>query len=839
MLIQDLVQDLRHGVRILLKKPVFTLVVILTLALGIGANTAVFSIFNGVVLMPLPWKDPDQVVYVWRSLQRGLRYERGTDSNFRSANAHDLYEWRDHSQSFESMSALRRNTIILTGTDQSERLWSRRVAERFFETLGVSAQLGRTFTDQDYAADAPRVVILADEFWRSRFGGDPQMVGRDISLDGRPFTIVGVMPAGFFPVGAAKPQVWIPHSFTPAEKADRAAGRWDVVARLRPGVSFDQAQTEVEMIAARLETTDPEHYQNKGIVLVPADAEIIGSLGRVFLLLLAAVGLVLLIACVNVANLLLVHAAEREREFGVRAVLGAKFGRLFRQVLTESMLLAVCGGVLGLLLGVIGMRLIKAGLPDAAAIPRLNELKFDWRVFAFAAGVSLLTGLLFGLVPAIRTARPDVQQTLKEAGRSNASSRRKRRMGQFLMVGEIALSMILLVAAGLLVQSFIRLQRTDPGFKANELLTMRVHVPDYKYGNYKRDVKEMASRVSLFHQVEEQVNQVPGLESAAVAWRLPVRDTPTLISISIEGRPEPSGKQDDCSELNRQTGLFCHGAVGINNVTPAYFRTLGLKPIRGRLFDNHDTADAPTLAVISETTARSYWPNEDPLGKRFILNYGSSFPKLEIVGVVPDIQTDELDKPLQPEIYRPMAQLPSDDGQLIIRTRADSKLPFSAIREAVNRIDRDVPLVAVQTMDGVIGDTLWRARLSAWLLGLFAMLAAAITAAGLYSVISYSVSQRTQELGLRMALGANPARILRMVIGEGFILVAIGLVLGLVAAFALSRFIASQHLFGVTATDPLTYAGVGLLLTLVALTACYIPAHRAAKTDPMDSIRYE
>ena len=838
MFIQDLVQDLRHGLRILLKKRVFTLVVILTLALGIGANTAIFSVFNGVVLKPLSWKDPDRVVYVRRSLERGQRYERGTDSNFRSANANDLYQWRENSQSFESMSALRGNTVILTGTDQSERLWSRRVAERFFETLGVGAQLGRTFTDQDYGADAPRVVVLANDFWRGRFGADPQILGRNISLDGQPYTIIGVMPAEFFPAGAAKPQVWIPHSFTPAEKADRGTGRWAVVARLRPGVSFDQAQNEMDLIAARLETTDPEGYQNKGIVLIPASWEIIGSLGRVFLLLLAAVGLLLLVACVNVANLLLVHASIREREFGVRAVLGARFGRLFRQLLTESMLLAVAGGVLGLLLGVIGMRLIKAGLPDAAGIPRLDELKFDWRVFAFAAGVSLLTGLLFGLVPAIRTARPDVQQTLKEAGRGNASSRRKRRMGEFLMIGEITLSMILLVAAGLLVQSFVRLQRTDPGFKANNLLTMRVHVPDYKYGNYKRDVKQMASRVSLFHQVEQHINQLPGLESAAVAGRLPVRDTPNLTSISIEGRTEAFGTQNDCAELNREMGLSCHGAVGINNVTPAYFRTLGLQATRGRLFDDHDTADAPAVAVISETTARSYWPNEDPLGKRFLLNYGSSFPKLEIVGVVPDIRTDELDKPPQPEIYRPMAQLPSDDGQLIIRTKVGSRISLSVVREELNRIDRDVPLVGVQTMDGVIGDTLWRSRLSAWLLGLFAMLAAAITAAGLYSVISYSISQRTQELGLRMALGANPGSILRMVIVEGFRLVLIGLVLGLAAAFALSRFIASQ-LFGVTATDPLTYTGVGLLLAVVTLIACYVPAYRAAKTDPMISLRYE
>jgi putative ABC transport system permease protein len=837
MFLRDLSQDLRHGVRMLLKKPAFTLLVVLTLALGIGANTAIFSIFNGVVLKPLPWKDPDGVVYVRRSNGRGIRYRRGTDSNFRGASAGDFYDWRERSRSFESVSALRGNTIILTGADQAERVWSRRVAEKFFETLGVGAQLGRVFTAGDYAPDAPPVVILSRDFWRTHYGSDPRIVGRTISLDGLPHAVVGVVPE-FFPAGASTPQVWIPHRFSPEEKAERGGGRWGVVARLRPGVSFDQAQAEMDSLAAQLEADDPEHYQNKGLVLVPADAEFIGSLGRVFLLLLCAVGLVLLIACVNVANLLLVRESEREREFAVRAALGATSGRLFRQLLTESMLLAVVGGGLGLLLGSVGMGLIASLLPDAAGIPRLDGLEFDWRVFAFAAGVSLAAALLFGLVPALRTARPDLQQTLKEAGRANASSRGTRRAGRLLAIGEVALSMILLVGAGLIVQSFVRLQMTDPGFAPSRLLTMRVHVPDYKYGHYKRDAKEMASRVTLFRQVEERVGTLPGVESAAVAGRLPVRDGPNPVGVSVEGRAQGAGGQEDCAELSRKTGLPCHGAVGVNSVTLAYFKTLGLRLVRGRLFDEHDAADATPVALISETAARRYWPNEDPLGKRFLLNYGSSFPRLEVVGVVSDIKTDELDKPPYPEVYQPMAQLPSDDGQLIIRTAADRQGLFEAVREEVNRVDRDVPLLAPREMDGVIADTLWRARLSAWLLGLFGALAAALAAAGLYGVISYSVSQRTQELGLRMALGADRGRILRMVIGEGFKLVGVGLALGLLAALALNHLIASQ-LFGVTPTDPLTYAGVGLLLSLVALTACYLPAQRAAKTDPMVTLRYE
>ncbi|MDQ3803212.1 MAG: ABC transporter permease [Acidobacteriota bacterium] len=836
--LEDRWQDLRYGARMLWKRPAFAFVVVLTLALGIGANTAIFSVFNGVVLKPLPYKDPDRLVYLRRGAERGLRYEQGSDARFGTASPGGFHDWRERSRSFESVSAHRGNTMILTGADRSERVWSRRVADRFFETLGVGAQLGRTFTDRDYGPDAPRVVVLADELWRSHYGADPQIVGRAITLDGLPHTVVGVMPPGFFPAVWAKPHVWVAHYFGAEEKADRSAGRWNVIARLRPGVSFEQAQAEMDLIAAQLEADDPEHYRNRGIVLVPAEADLVGSLGRVFTPLLWAVGLVLLIACVNVGNLLLVRAGEREREFAVRAALGAKSGRLFCQLLTESVLLAALGGALGLLLGLAGMRSVTALLTDASGVPRLEELEFDWRVFAFTAGVSLLTGLLFGLIPAMRASRPDLQEALKEGSRGNASSLGIRRVGNLLVIGEVALSMLLLVGGGLIVQSFIRLLRTDPGFVASRLLTMQVHVPDYKYGHYKLDVKEMESRVSLFHQIEERVNALPGVESAAVAGRLPVRDAPSPSPISIEGRAPAASEPEGCAELSRKAGLSCHGVVGLNRVTPAYFRTLGLRLVRGRAFDERDTAGATMVAVISETTARKYWPDEDPLGKRFTLNYTGWFPKLEIVGVVSDIQTGELDKPPFPEIYHPMAQSPADDGQLIIRTRADREALLNLVRDEVARIDRDVPLLHVNTMEGVIADTLWRARLSAWLLGLFAALAAALAAAGLYGVMSYSVSQRTRELGLRMALGAEPWGVLRMVIGEGFKLTAVGLALGLVASFALSRFIASQ-LFGVTATDPLTYAAVALLLATAALVACYVPARRAARVDPMVALRYE
>src|SRR5262245_11994827 len=835
-----MVQDLRFGVRALLKKPVFTLIIVLTLALGVGANTAIFSVFNGIVLKPLPYKDPDRLVNVRRGDQRGIHYQPGVESNFVNISPGGFHDWRERSRSFESMTAHRYNSTILSDSDRTMYVGGLRVAGRFFETYGVNAQLGRTFTDQDYNPDASKVVIFSNDIWTNHYGADPQIVGRTVSIDGLPHTVVGVMPPGFWPNNTTVPRVWIPYFFSAEEKANRKGGGWNVVARLRPGVSFDQAQNEMDLTAGRLEADYPENNRNKGIVLIPSAADLSMSLGgfeRLFLLLLCAVGLVLLIACVNVANLLLVRAAERGREFAFRAVLGASRGRLLRQLLTESLLLAVLGGGLGLLLGANGMRAATALLPG---IPRLDELRFDWQAFAFTAAVSLATGLLFGLVPAIRAARPDLQEALKEGGRGAASSRRVRRMGNLLVIGEVALAMPLLVGAGLIVQSFIRLQMIDLGFAPSRLLTITVNVPDYKYGRNtgasRPGSREFVTRIKLYREVEERLNGLPGVESAAVSDRLPVMHGPEPPGISIDGRAPLADEFEGCAEL-RQNGLPCHGAVGVNRVSADYFRTVGMRLNRGRLFDERDTADRSNVVLINEAAARKYWPDEDPVGKSFTLNFSSWFPKAEIIGVVSDIKTNELNMPPYPEIYRPDSQLPSDDCFLIIRTKAAPETLAAAVREEMGRIDRDIPLRPAMTMEGVIAYTLSRARLSVWLFGLFAALAAALAAAGLYGVMSYAVSQRRQELGLRMALGAEAGDVMRLVVGEGIKLTFVGLALGLIAAFALSRFIVSQ-LFGVAATDPLTYAGAAMLLAMVALIACYLPAQRAAKVDPLQALRH-
>jgi len=839
---QTLWQDLRYAARTLIKRPLFTLLVIVTLALGIGANTAIFSVTNAIILKPLPFKDPDRLVHLWENNKRGVRYRRGQDSGFIYARPGSLSDWRERSQSYESMTGYRWASMMLTGAERAEMVWANRVADNFFETLGVSAQLGRAFIAQDYELSAQPVVVLSDALWRDRYGADPGVVGRAISLDNVAHTVVGVMPPGFYPTRFESPQLWTPYAFTADDKTNRVAWGWTVFARLKQGVSLDQAQTEMDLIAAQMEQAYPEHYQNMGVVLVPADAEIIGSLGRLFFLLLCAVGLVLLVGCVNVANLLLVRAAEREREFAVRAALGASRGRVLRQLLTESLLLASLGGALGLFLGSLGVRSLLALLPASANVPRLDEVRLDWRAFAFTAGVSLITGVLFGLVPALRAARPDLNEGLKESGRGNAASARGRRLGRLLVTGEVALSLLLLIGAGLLAQSFIRLQRTDPGFVTSRLLTLEIRVPDYRYGKFAEGTKN-EGRVRLYEELERRLSALPGVESAAVASKLPVKHGPNPWGISIEGRPAPppgiqQGGQEGGAALSRKTGRYHHGSVAINRVTSGYARTLGLRLLRGRLLDEHDTADAPMVALISDTTARKYWPNEDPIGQRFTVDYTSWFPKMTVVGVVADIKTDRLDKPQYPEIYWPQAQAPSGSARILIRTKVDPESLTAAVRDEIGRIDRDLPMLEVSAMDGVIADTLWRPRLAAWLLGLFASLAVALASAGLYGVLSYSVSQRTQELGLRMALGAQGRDVLRLVIGEGMRLVVIGLAAGLAAAFALSRFVASQ-LYGVKATDPLTFVGVALLLACVALLACWLPARRAAKTDPMASLRHE
>jgi putative ABC transport system permease protein len=830
---EELADDLKFSFRQLKASPSFTVIATLTLALGIGANSAIFALVDATVLRPLPYAEPDRLVSIW---EHGETIERGYVSPL------NMLDWETRGHSFEKIAGFTPAVggMVMAGMDGNAETVSRQwVSAEIFNVLGVKPIAGRTFTSDDDRKRA-NVIVLSEGFWRTRFNADQSVISREIRLDGALWTVVGVLPRDFELLGQTS--IWAMRPITNLNPRARGAHLLQAVGRLKTGVSVKEAEADISAVADALAREYPQTNKGRGVAFERMHDSLVGrDLRRTSMLFLGVVGFVLLICCVNVANLLLARAAEREREFALRAALGASRGRLMRQLLTESMLLAALGGALGLLIGANGMRALTALLSGAEAIPRLDDLRFDWQAFAFTAAVSLATGLLFGLVPAIRAARPDLQEALKEGGRGAASSRRVRRMGNLLVIGEVALAMLLLVGAGLIVQSFIRLQLTDPGFATGRMLTIKVNVPDYKYGrttNASRPgSQEFVSRIKLFRLFEERLNSLPGIESAAVSERLPVGQWPGATGISIDGRAPVADELWGCAEL-RQNGLPCHGAVGVNSVSAAYFRTIGMRLIRGRLFDERDTADTQNVALISETAARKYWPDEDPVGKSFMLNFSSWFPKAEIIGVVSDIKTAGLDMPPYPEIYRPDSQLPSDDCHLIIRTKAAPESLAATVREEMGRIDRDIPLRGVGTMEDLIAGTLWRARLSAWLLGLFAALAAALAAAGLYGVMSYAVSQRRQELGLRMALGAEAGDVMRLVVGAGIKLTFMGLALGLIAAFALSRFIVSQ-LFGVTATDPLTYAGAAMLLAMAALIACYLPAHRAAKVDPLQALRHE
>jgi putative ABC transport system permease protein len=836
---RTLIQDFRLACRALRKQPSFATLLVLTLALGIGANTAIFSVFNAVILKPLPFREPDRLVNLWESGRRGEHYQPGTDSNFITVRPGTLNDWKERSKSFEQMSGYHWTSMMLTGGERAEMVWGHRVAEGFFEMLGVAPQLGRSFSTNDYRPAAPPVVVLSHELWHKRYGADQTLIERTISIDNRPHTVVGVMPAGFFPTrfqGGA--QLWIPFVFTGEEKSNRISWGWTILARLHPSITIEQAQSEMDVVGAQMEQAYPEHYQNMGAVLVPADAEMIGSLGTFFNLLMAAAGLVLTIACVNVANLLLVRATEREQEFAVRAALGASRFRILRQLLTESLLVAMLGGTLALVLATVSVRFLIALLPETANIPRLDEVRIDWRAIAFTVAVSFLTAILFSLLPARRATSSKLNDTLKESGRSNAVSRRQRRLGNVLVTGEVALSLVLLLAAALLVQSFVKLLRTDPGFATNHLLTFEVRVPEFRYGKFEIGGRN-ESRARLFEELEKSLAALPAVQSVAVASKLPVKHGPDPWGITIEGRPAPPpGNEVGGAAAVSKEGLYHHGSVAINRISPAYAQTIGLRLLRGRLFDDHDVTDQPMVALISETTARKYWPNEDPVGQRFTVDYTSWFPKLTAVGVVADIKTDEFDKPAHPEIYWPMAQAPSATARFLVRMQGDSAATSNDVRDAIAKIDRDLPVLEMSTMDGLIADSLWRPRFAAWLLGLFAGLALILAVAGLYGVLTYSVSQRTHELGLRMALGAGPWQVLRLVIIEGMRIVGLGLVVGLMASLALSRVIESQ-LHGIRATNLLTLLGAIATLTVAALAACYVPARRASKTDPVIALRHE
>jgi putative ABC transport system permease protein len=782
---------------------------VITLALGIGANTAIFSVVNTVLLQPLPFKESDRLVIVW---------EEGTAQGFprNSVSASNYIDWRDQNQVFEGMSILGRMNFNLTGVGEPERIDGRRVSANLFDLLGVQPRLGRAFLPEEDQPGSNRVVVLSHGLWQRRFGSNANIIGQPLTLNGQSFTVVGVMPPHFqFP--SPQDELWVPIAFTSQEAANRGNNSYEVIARIKPGVILEQAQAEMNTIAARLKQQYPDVVKSNGSVVIPLREHLVGDIKPALLVLLGAVGFVLLIACANVANLLLARAAVRQKEVAVRIALGASRLRLIRQFLIESVLLAALGGVGGLLLALWGVSLLKAFIPEN--ISQVQSITVDAKVLVFTLLVSLMTGLIFGLAPAMQSSRVNLNETLKEGGRDSASGSHGNRIRGLLVIAEVAVSLVLLIGAGLLINSFLRLLNVDSGFRADNLLTINVVLPELKY-------PDQARRTAFYSDLLSRIEALPGVQSAAVTNYIPLTLQGDTFGISIEGRPDP-GPAERPDVVTRV-------------ISPKYFSTMGIELLQGREFGEEDRADSPRVAVISETMARRLWPGEDPVGKRIKPGPPDSpVPWRTIIGVVKDVRQFELNADPKLQMYycyvQPAFFVPS---YLVVKTDVEPVSLAAAVRGAVWEIDKDQPVSNIRTMKEVLSESIARQRFSMLLLGIFAAVALALAAVGIYGVMSYSAAQHTREIGIRMALGAQSRDVLKLAIGQGMKLALAGVAVGLIGAFALTRLIESL-LFGVSTTDPATFALVTFLLIAVALSACYIPARRATKVDPMIALRYE
>jgi predicted permease len=831
----QLLSDFRHAFRTFLARPIWMLVIVVTLAIGIGATTSIFSVVEAVILKPLPFREPERLVHIWEG-GRGDRYQPGENPDFIYARPGSLYDWQTQSSTFESISAHRWRKITLTSGDRAENFWSQEVLENFFETLGTSALLGRTFNAADYRPGASQRVILSYHIWERRFGKDPHVVGRVVSFDREPCEVVGVMPRGFFPTRDDPPDLWTPHWPNEKEKADRVSWGLTVYARLKPGITLQQAQSDLDVIAGRMAQDHPQAYQNMGAVVVPVAAQVIGSTWKLFLLLSLAVGLLMLIACVNVATLFLARALDREKEFSIRITLGATRVRLLRQLLFENSLVAVAAAVLGLGVAAVGTRTLIRLLPAAAHLSRLDTATINLPVLGLISGIVLAAILSFSLLPLVRLNHGRPYETLKAEGRSASLSKSKRRLGHVFVVSEFALSLVLLVVGALLVQSFRQLSRVDPGFPSNNLLALEVQVPQFRYGPYKFEDKN-TSREQMYERLEQRLTTVPGVESVGLTAKLPLHHDFDPWAVSVVGRPSEPVIAKPGEVYAPPTGGFAkHGETSIQRVNPAFLKTLGAKLVRGRFLEEQDTADHPLVAVVNETFARQIFPNDDPVGKQVIIDHTSSFPRLTIVGVVRDFKMNALDRKPLGEMFWSIRQSPPDSIWVVARTRTTPAAVSAALRKEIHDFDADLPIVSVESMETVIEDSLWRTRVAALLLGLLASIAVALAVTGIYSVMSYSVSQRTKELGIRIAFGARQRDISSLVLGETLRLAGIGTLLGCASALVAGRFI-SQQLYGVEGSDPATYLVASVVLVAVALAASYAPALRAVKVDPMVTLQ--
>jgi predicted permease len=817
-------QDVRYGIRMLAKTPGFAAVAVLTLALGIGANTAIFSVVNAVLLRPLPYKNAGQLVHVWGKLEKlGIPINSISDPEW--------WELKDGSQSFSELAAfVPDDGANLTSADsRPARVTEGDATSSLFSILGVQPQLGRIFTAEEDEPGKSHVVLLSDSLWRSAFGSDPNVVGKIVHLDGTGYTVVGVLPPGFQFEGSH--DIWNPLGLDRAKPQDRGSHYLSVIGRLKPGVTLAQASLEMDRFAAQLAREYPDYIPygsdaGWGVFLVALQEQIVGKVRPALLVLLGAVGFVLLIACVNIANLLLARASTREREIAIRAALGAGKRRIVSQLLTESVLLALVGGAFGLALSYWGVDALRALSPGN--LPRASEIGVNATVLGFTLGLSLLTGVIFGLVPALHVAGTNLQDCLKEGGRGTSSGLGGRSLRNALVVSEIALALVLLVGAGLMIRSFRRLLEVDPGFQTRNVLTMQLSLPDTTY-------KDGTPVFSFYHQLLERVKNLPGVEAAGAVSKLPLADSNNSGSVFLQDTP--------ATGLQRFMN-YPFLEVDRRMATPGYFDAMRIPVVRGRLFTEADNENAPFVAIVDTDFAQRLWPGQEPVGKHVAIdgipNANPMQPRWRtVVGVVAHVKNRTLDFEGREQAYFPEAQVSYIRTMtLAVRTSLDASSLAGAIREQVAALDRDLPIYEVSTMQQRLDTSVAQPRLNLVLLAAFAALALVLAGVGIYGVMAYSVTQRTHEIGIRMALGAQHEDVMKLVITQGLKLAVLGVGIGLVVALGVTRFMSSL-LFGVQATDPVTFALVALALTGVALAACYVPARRAMRVNPIIALRYE
>ncbi|HSS19142.1 MAG TPA: ABC transporter permease [Pyrinomonadaceae bacterium] len=801
---ETLLKDIRYGARSLLKRPAFAAIAVVTLALGIGANTAIFSVVNTVLIRPFPYRDAQRVITLWQNnVKAGVSRNDVSPANF--------LDWQEQSRSFASMAGIEPFGFSMIGNGEPERFGAWLVTDRFFETIGSNALYGRTFNSQDYQAGNERVVVIGYGLWQRRFGGDPNLIGQKLTLNGQPYVVVGVMPKQFeFP---AEREVWAPRVIRERDRQLRGPTYWNVIARLQPGVTIAQAQAEMNSIARNLEVQYPDTNGGMGTTIVSLPEQLTGNVRSSLWILLGAVGFVLLIACGNVANLLLVRGAERTREFAVRSALGAARARLVRQLLTESILLALLGGTLGVMFASWGVKLILAF--NTAKIPRIEYVSLDWRVLVFALGLSLLTAVLFGLIPAAQFSSPNLRSSLTDGSRGAVGKSAQHWVRNSLVVTEVAVALMLLTGAGLLVRSFVSVTRVDPGFETDRLVALQVFLS--------RNYQKTEEITGFFDQSLEKIKAVPGVEAAAIVASPPFINLEQDAPFTIQGHPPPPKGSEPSSYYTE--------------VSADYLRTLNVPLRQGRFFTGFDRGGSASVAVINQAMAERFFVNEDPIGKKVTVMFDQPETR-EIVGVVGNVLHSGLDSNPRPELFVPHSQSPNTQMTFVVKTTADPASLLPAVKNAIREVNHNQTFAKTATMKELVADSLKQRRFNLFLLVSFALVALILAGVGVYGSINYSTKQRTQEIGLRMALGAQSFDVLRLIVGQGLVLSLLGVGIGLVGSFGLTRLMRGL-LFGISPTDPLTFAAIALLLTAIGVVASWIPARRAMKVDPLEALRYE